>query len=147
MTIMEPRKHGDASDGMIGGRQSPLRRQHEGHRRCDLCAGISRQRARACRCSAEHDPGRPRRRGRYVPGAGSTPASLVLTPEDDLGIVAASDWYGNRPENQPHHPLPREVRFNGQTIVAVVAESREEASEAAKLIDVALRGDAIGRKP
>jgi xanthine dehydrogenase YagR molybdenum-binding subunit len=61
---------------------------------------------------------------------------LVLTPDDDLGLMTASDWYGNRPENQPFHPLPKVVRYNGETIAAVIAESREQASEAAKLVRI-----------
>ena len=137
MTIMEPRKHGDASDGMIGGRQS----RFEGSMKVTGAATYALEYpvkglAHAVLVQSTIPAGRvvavDTSRALAAPGV-----LLVLTPEDDLGLVAASDWYGNRPENQPYHPLPREVRFNGQTIVAVVAESREQASEAAKLIDVA----------
>jgi len=33
---------------------------------------------------------------------------MVLTPEDDLGLRVSADWQGNRPEDKPYHPLPRE---------------------------------------
>jgi xanthine dehydrogenase YagR molybdenum-binding subunit len=136
MTIMEPRKHGDASDGMIGGRQS----RFEGSMKVTGAATYALEYpveglAHAVLVQSTIPAGRVVKvdtsRALAAPGV-----LLILTPEDDLGLVAASDWYGNRPENQPYHPLPREVRFNGQSIAAVVAESREQASEAAKLIDV-----------
>jgi xanthine dehydrogenase YagR molybdenum-binding subunit len=61
---------------------------------------------------------------------------LVLTPDDDLGLAAASDWFGNRPEGKPYRPLTHDVSFNGQAVAAVIAETLEQATEAAKLITI-----------
>ncbi|AYG61972.1 xanthine dehydrogenase family protein molybdopterin-binding subunit [Rhizobium jaguaris] len=136
MTIMEPRKHGDASDGMIGGRQS----RFEGGMKVTGSATYAleypvERLAHAVLVQSTIPAGRVVKVDTAM--ALAAPGVLtVLTPEDDLGLMTAVDWYGNRPENQPYFPLPREVRFNGQAIVAVVAESREQAAEAAKLVSV-----------
>ncbi len=136
MTIMEPRKHGDAGDGMLGGRLS----RFEGSMKVTGAATYALEYpvenlAHAVLVQSRIPAGRVVKvdasRALAAPGV-----LMVLTPDDDLGLSAASDWYGNRPENQPYRPLPHEVRFNGETIAAVVAESREQASEAAKLIGV-----------
>ncbi|MFB9949508.1 xanthine dehydrogenase family protein molybdopterin-binding subunit [Rhizobium puerariae] len=136
MTIMEPRKHGDASDGLLGGRLS----RFEGSMKVTGAATYALEYpveglAHAVLVQSTIPAGRVT--GVDTSGASASPGVLlVLTPDDDLGLVAASDWYGNRPENQPYHPLPREIRFNGESIVAVVAETREQAVEAARLIRV-----------
>jgi xanthine dehydrogenase YagR molybdenum-binding subunit len=136
VTIMETRKHGDASDGLIGGRHS----RFEGSMKVTGAATYALEYAvddlaHAVLVQSTIPAGRVVKvdtaKAKAAPGV-----LLVLTPEDDLGLKVASDWYGNRPENQPYHPLPRVVRFNGEAICAVVAETREQALEAAKLIHI-----------
>ncbi|MBO9135229.1 xanthine dehydrogenase family protein molybdopterin-binding subunit [Rhizobium sp. B230/85] len=136
MTIMEPRKHGDASDGMIGGRHS----RFEGTVKVTGAATYALEYpfenlAHAALLQSTIPAGRvlavDTAQAKAMPGV-----LLVLTPEDDFGLKVASDWYGNRPENQNYNPLPRQVRFNGETICAVVAETQEQATEAVKLIRV-----------
>ncbi|MDR6817333.1 xanthine dehydrogenase YagR molybdenum-binding subunit [Neorhizobium sp. 2083] len=134
MTIMEPRKHGDASDGTVGGRQT----RFEGNLKVTggatyaleypvegLAYAILVQSTVAAGRVVKVDTGK----ALAAPGV-----LMVLTPDDDMGLLVASDWGGNRPENQPYYPLPKQVQYNGQSVVAVVAESREQAVEAAKLI-------------
>ncbi|MBP1842690.1 xanthine dehydrogenase YagR molybdenum-binding subunit [Rhizobium petrolearium] len=136
MTIMETRKHGDASDGMIGGRQT----RFEGQLKVTGAATYALEYpveglAHAVLVQSTIPAGQvvsiDTSKALEAPGV-----LLVLTPEDDLGLTTASDWHGNRPENQPYHPLPREVRFNGESIATVIAETREQAVEAAKLLDI-----------
>jgi xanthine dehydrogenase YagR molybdenum-binding subunit len=136
MTIVETRKHGDASDGMIGGRHTRL----EGDVKVKGAATYALEYpvenvAHAVLVQSTVAAGRvvtvDTVRANAAPGV-----LLILTPEDELGLTVASDWYGNRPDNQTYRPLPGEVRFNGESICAVVAETREQAVEAAKLIKV-----------
>lgn len=136
MTIMEPRKHGDASDGVVGGRLS----RFEGSLKVtgaatyaleypvkDLAHAVLVQSTIAAGTILKIDV----TEALVAPGV-----LLVLTPDDDLGLAAASDWYGNRPENQSYRPLQHEVHFNGEAIAAVIAESREQAVEAARRVRV-----------
>ncbi|MDX3924399.1 MAG: xanthine dehydrogenase family protein molybdopterin-binding subunit [Shinella sp.] len=136
MTIMEPHKHGDASDGVIGGRQS----RFEGGMKITGAAtyaleypveGLAHAVLVQSTVPAGRIVGIDASKALVAPGV-----LMVLTPDDDLGLTVATDWYGNRPENQAYLPLTHEVSFNGQTIAAVVAETREQAAEAARLIDV-----------
>jgi xanthine dehydrogenase YagR molybdenum-binding subunit len=62
-------------------------------------------------------------------------ALLVLTPEDDLGLAQATSFTGQLAEGA-FVPMPHEVRHNGQPIALVVAESFEQATEAARLVAV-----------
>jgi xanthine dehydrogenase YagR molybdenum-binding subunit len=136
MTIMEPRKHGDAGDGIVGGRLT----RFEGEMKITGAAtyaleypaeGVAHTVLIQSTIAAGRVVSVDAADALAAPGV-----LLVLTPEDDLGLMTASDWYGNRPENQPFCPLPKVVRYNGETIVAVVAESREQANEAAKLVRI-----------
>ena len=136
MTMIETRKHGDASDGNVGGRQT----RFEGSVKVTGSATYALEYrvenlAHAVLLQSTIAAGRvvtvDTAAAKLAPGV-----LMILTPEDDLGLKVASDWYGNRPENQAYAPLPRDVRFNGEAICAVVAETREQALEAAKLIDV-----------
>ncbi|AXV16379.1 xanthine dehydrogenase family protein molybdopterin-binding subunit [Neorhizobium sp. SOG26] len=135
MTIMAPRKFGDSSDGVVGGRQT----RFEG----DLKV------TGAAKYALEH-PVENLAHGVLVPSTipagrvvsvdmqaalASPGVLLVLTPEDDFGMRVATDWGGNRPD-EPYYPLSREVRYNGEPVAAVIAESREQAVAAAKLIRV-----------
>ncbi len=136
MTIIEPRKHGSAADGRVGGRLS----RFEGELKITGNATYALEYpvenvAHAVLVQSTIAAGRVV----SVDTSKALAASgvlLVLTPEDDLGLMTAADWFGNRPENQPFHPLPKVVRYNGESIVAVIAESREQAGEAAKLIRI-----------
>jgi len=136
MTMIETRKHGDASDGNVGGRQT----RFEGNVKVTGSATYALEYrvenlAHAVLLQSTIAAGRvvtvDTAVAKLAPGV-----LMILTPEDDLGLKVASDWHGNRPENQAYAPLPRDVRFNGEAICAVVAETREQALEAAKLIDV-----------
>ncbi|NSY18696.1 xanthine dehydrogenase family protein molybdopterin-binding subunit [Neorhizobium sp. AL 9.2.2] len=136
MTIMPPRKHGDASDGMVGGRLT----RFEGSLKLTGAATYALEYpidnlAHAALVQSTIAAGRvvsvDASRAIASPGV-----LMVLTPEDDLGLRVSADWQGNRPEDKAYHPLPREVQFNGQSIAAVIAESREQATEAAKLVVV-----------
>jgi xanthine dehydrogenase YagR molybdenum-binding subunit len=136
MTIMETRKHGSAADGLVGGRLS----RFEGDLKVTGAAtyaleypveGLAHAVLVQSTIAAGTVVAVDASQALAAPGV-----LMVLTPEDDLGLMTASDWYGNRPENQPYAPLPREVTYNGQSIAAVVAESREQAVEAAKLVRV-----------
>jgi xanthine dehydrogenase YagR molybdenum-binding subunit len=136
MTIMEPRKHGDASDGTVGGRQS----RFEGGMKVTGAATYALEYpvenlAYAVLVQSTIPAGRVVKVDASEALA-SPGVLLVLTPEDDLGLRLSADWAGNKPKDGPYHPLPREVQFNGQSIAAVVAESREQAAEAAGLVRV-----------
>ena len=136
MTIMPPRKHGDASDGLVGGRMS----------RFEGSLKITGQATYALEYPQENLAHAVLVQSTVAAGrvvSVDTAAALampgvlaVLTPEDDLGLTACGDWFGNAPSGEPYYPLPRDVQFNGQSIAAVLAESREQASEAARLVRI-----------
>ena len=136
MTMMEPRKHGDASDGTVGGRQS----RFEGRMKVTGTATYALEYpvenlAYAVLIQSTIPAGRVVKVD--ASAALATPGVLlVLTPEDDLGLKLSADWGGNKPADGPYYPLPREVQFNGQSIAAVIAESRELATEAARLVRI-----------
>ncbi|MBT9369727.1 xanthine dehydrogenase family protein molybdopterin-binding subunit [Rhizobium sp. CSW-27] len=136
MTIMEPRKHGSSADGAVGGRLS----RFEGRLKITGEAVYALEYpaenlAHAVLIQSTIAAGRVT--AVAVDEALAAPGVLmVLTPDEDLGLMVSADWQGNRPEEKPYHPLPREVQFNGQSIVAVIAESREQAEEAARLVRI-----------
>lgn len=136
MTIVEPRKRGDASDGTIGSRLS----RFDGRLKITGAATYALEQpveglAYAVLVQSRVAAGRVMKvdtaKARAAPGT-----LLVLTPDDDLGLKVASDWYGNRPEDQPYRPLSPAISFNGQAVAAVVCETLEQATEAARLVDV-----------
>lgn len=136
MTQMKNRKHGDAGDGLVGGRLS----RFEGAMKVTGAATYALEYpqeglAHAVLVQSTIAAGKvvsvDAKAALAAPGV-----LMVLTPDDDMGLITASDWFGKRPENQPYHPLPQEVRFNGQSIAAVIAETREQATEAARLVRV-----------
>ncbi|WP_419897534.1 xanthine dehydrogenase family protein molybdopterin-binding subunit [Roseomonas sp. USHLN139] len=58
----------------------------------------------------------------------------VLTPDNTAPLAAASSWTG-APPAQPHYrPLDTRIVHHGQQIAAVVAETLEQAQEAARLV-------------
>lgn len=134
MTIMEPRKHGSAADGMVGGRMS----RFEGELKITGSATYALEYpmedvAHAVLVQSTIAAGRivsaDTSKALAMPGV-----LAVLTPEDDLGLRVCGDWMGSAAKDEPYYPLPKVVQFNGQSIAAVIAESREQASEAAKLV-------------
>ncbi|MDE1157527.1 MAG: xanthine dehydrogenase family protein molybdopterin-binding subunit [Neorhizobium sp.] len=140
MTIMEPnrepRKHGSAGDGMVGGRMS----RFEGELKIKGAATYALEYpmenvAHAVLVQSTIAAGRvvsvDISKASAMPGV-----LLVLTPQDDLGLTMCGDWAGNPSSGEPYYPLPQTVQFNGQSIAAVIAESREQASEAARLVTV-----------
>jgi xanthine dehydrogenase YagR molybdenum-binding subunit len=54
-----------------------------------------------------------------------------------LPLKTPTNWLGVKPSDGPYHPLNRDITFYGQHIAAVVAETLEQATEAAALLKVA----------
>jgi xanthine dehydrogenase YagR molybdenum-binding subunit len=61
---------------------------------------------------------------------------LVLTPDNVLRLNAAADWMGRPPSKPDYNPLATEVAFSGDYVAAVVAETFEQATEAARLLTI-----------
>jgi xanthine dehydrogenase YagR molybdenum-binding subunit len=61
---------------------------------------------------------------------------LVITPDNAPPLKTASNWFGVRPTEAPYHPLARDITFNGQHIAIVIAETLEQATEAAASLPV-----------
>jgi len=61
---------------------------------------------------------------------------LVLTPDNTPPLHAASTWTGEAPTTPEYRPLEPEIRHVGQQIALLVAESLEQATEAATLLRV-----------
>jgi xanthine dehydrogenase YagR molybdenum-binding subunit len=138
VTIAETRsKHGDASDGAnLGARVSRI----DGiakvrgaavyaleYRPASLAHGVLVESAIAA----------GRVRAIDTAAAASAPGvRLILTRDNALPLKTASNWLGLRPTDGRYHPLSRDITFYGQHIAAVVAETLEQASEAAALVKV-----------
>ena len=143
MTILETRpKHGDASDGTppgtaLGARVSrldgPAKIQGAAlyaleHRPADLAHAVLMQSTIA----AGHVRSIDTAAAKASPGV-----LLVLTSENALHLNSASTWLGTPGPDGPYLPLARTITFNGQHIAAVVAETLEQATAAARLVKVA----------
>jgi xanthine dehydrogenase YagR molybdenum-binding subunit len=61
---------------------------------------------------------------------------LVVTPDNALPLKTPTNWLGVKPSDGPYHPLAHDITFYGQHIAAVVAETLEQATEAAALLKV-----------
>jgi xanthine dehydrogenase YagR molybdenum-binding subunit len=61
---------------------------------------------------------------------------LVLTPDNTPPLEPATNWLNIR-ASEPYRPLIREIRFLGQQVAMVVAETLEQANEAARLVRIA----------
>ena len=61
---------------------------------------------------------------------------LVLTPDNIMPLNSASDWLGNPGPDKPYNPLSAEITFAGQYVAAIVAETLEQATEAARLLRI-----------
>lgn len=134
-----PRKHGSADDGLpegvLGGRLA----------RIDGPAKVTG----AAAFSLEHRPEglvyMALVRAPVAAGALSVDAEAaraapgvvaVLTPETFPALAAASDWTGAPGPEGPWRPIGPEARWMGQPVAAVVAETWEEAAEAAALVRI-----------
>ncbi|MCQ8780578.1 xanthine dehydrogenase family protein molybdopterin-binding subunit [Mangrovibrevibacter kandeliae] len=130
-----PMKHGDAGDGAsIGQRLS----RHDGKLKITGSADYALERQFEHAAYAVLVPatiGAGRVVSVDTAAALAAGAILVLTPEDDLGLAQATTFTGQRPEGA-FLPLPHEIRFDGQSVALVVAESLEAATEAARRIKV-----------
>ncbi|MYZ49739.1 xanthine dehydrogenase family protein molybdopterin-binding subunit [Propylenella binzhouense] len=139
MTLLDtPRKHGDASDGgAIGARLSRL----DGKLKITGAATYALEQpvdglAYAVLVPATIGAGRVARID--VAAAKAAPGvRLILTPDDDLGLQPATDWNNVRASDGPYVPLPRDIAYNGQPVALVVADSLEQATEAARRLAIA----------
>jgi xanthine dehydrogenase YagR molybdenum-binding subunit len=131
-------KHGDASDrsGPLGARLS----------RIDGLAKISG----AARYALEHHPenlvhavtiGSTIAAGRIgaidTTEAESAPgALLILTPDNTESLNGATSWSGAPPPDPHFRPLTHNITFSGQHVACIVAETLEQATEAARLLRI-----------
>ncbi|MBA8901719.1 xanthine dehydrogenase family protein molybdopterin-binding subunit [Phyllobacterium sp. P30BS-XVII] len=137
MTFVTPKsKHGDASDGNLGGRLSridgpakitggatyAIEHQIEG-----LVYAVTVQSTIAAGTVKSVDS----KAAEASPGV-----LLVLTPDNITHLKSATTWAGTPGPDGPFLALPKTVSFNGQHVVAVVAETLEQATAAAALIKV-----------
>jgi xanthine dehydrogenase YagR molybdenum-binding subunit len=136
MTLIEPRKHGDASDGSVGSRVTRL----DGRRKITGAATYALEQpvenlVHTVLVQSTIASGRVVSVDKAAAEA-SAGVLMVLTPDKVFNMMVASDWNGNRVDNVPYLPLPAEVNYNGQAVAAVIAETFEQAREAARLITV-----------
>jgi xanthine dehydrogenase YagR molybdenum-binding subunit len=61
---------------------------------------------------------------------------LVLTPDNAPDLNSATSWLGVPPAEGPYRPLTREITFSGQHVASVIAETFEQATEAAALVRI-----------
>jgi xanthine dehydrogenase YagR molybdenum-binding subunit len=136
MTLLDsPHKRGDASDGAIGGRQPRVdgRLKITGRAIYALEHPVENL-AHAVLVPSMIAAGRVT--AIETAAAKAAPGVLmVITPDDDLGVQIASDWYGNRAEGA-YRPLVPDIAFSGQPVAAVVAETFEQATAAAALLKI-----------
>lgn len=130
-----PEKHVDAGDG-VGARLTRLdgALKVRGETRYALdqpVAGL----VHAVLLHATIPAGRIRRI--ETAAAGAAPGVLlVMTPDSTAPLAAASSWLGEPPQQPEYRALDHRIRYNGQQIAAAVAETLEQATEAAALLAV-----------
>ncbi|MEX6508483.1 xanthine dehydrogenase family protein molybdopterin-binding subunit [Jiella sp. M17.18] len=61
---------------------------------------------------------------------------LVLDAENSLALKPMPDFFGNTPPGDTYVPFARDIRFNGELVAAVVADTLEQARAAAALIEI-----------
>ncbi|MEZ2131170.1 MULTISPECIES: xanthine dehydrogenase family protein molybdopterin-binding subunit [unclassified Sinorhizobium] len=137
MSIVETRrKHGDASDGALGGRLSRMdgpakitggavyavEQRLEG-----LVHAVMIQSTIAAGTIKTIDTSA----AEAAPGV-----LLVLTPDNLLLLNSASTWLGTPGPEGPYRPLTQEISFSGQHVAAVIAETLEQATAAAALVRI-----------
>lgn len=137
MTIVDTKiKHGDASDGILGGRLSRI----DGPAKITGSADYAMEHfpegmVHAVIIDSTIASGRvlaiDAAAAEAYPGV-----LLVLTPDNAIAIKTATDWTGAPPPAVPFEPFAREITFNGQHIAAVIAETFEQATAAAALVKV-----------
>ena len=66
----------------------------------------------------------------------SSGVRLVLDASNSQRLVAQPDFFGNQPIGPDYTPFAVDVEFNGQLVAAVVADTIEQAREAASLVRV-----------
>jgi len=142
MTVMENRaKRGDASDGTgAGGTLGARLSRVDGiakirgaapyaleHRPADLAHAVLVQSTVAAGRVRTIDAAA----AEVMPGV-----LLVVTADNALQLKTATNWLGVKPNEGPYRPLTHEITFYGQHIAAVVAETLEQATEAAALLKI-----------
>ena len=61
---------------------------------------------------------------------------LVITPDNVMPLKPITTWTGAPSSDKPYLALTREINFTGQHVAAVIAETFEQASEAATLLKI-----------
>ncbi|MDF2998628.1 MAG: oxidoreductase [Xanthobacteraceae bacterium] len=129
-------KHGDASDGGLGGRL--VRIDGEAKIRGEATYAVENHPENLCHAVLV---GSAIASGR-VASIDTTAAEaapgvlLVLTADNQLELNSPSTWLGTPGPEGPYRALVRDVTFVGQQIAAVVAETFEQATAAAALLDI-----------
>ncbi|APO79912.1 xanthine dehydrogenase YagR molybdopterin-binding subunit protein (plasmid) [Rhizobium etli 8C-3] len=137
MTVIEGKiKRGDAADGVLGGRLSrldgpakitgkasyALEHQIEG-----VVHAVMVQSTIAAGTISTMD----------ISAAEASPGVLlVLTPDNITQLKSATTWAGTPGPEGPYLALTNEITFSGQHVAAVIAETLEQATAAAALIEV-----------
>ena len=62
---------------------------------------------------------------------------LILTPDSIPALRTPSNWLGVRPSEGPYRALRHDIAFMGQHVAVVVADTLEQATEAARLLKIA----------
>ena len=142
MTLIEPRvKHGDASDGtpssgplgraivrtdgplkVRGAATYALEHRLEGLLHCVIVQStVGAGRIVAIdRRGAEASPG----------------VRLVLDAGNSLQLRSQADFFGNKPPGDDYTPFATDIRYNGEMVAAVIADTLEQAQAAAQLVRV-----------
>ncbi|WP_185984155.1 xanthine dehydrogenase family protein molybdopterin-binding subunit [Aureimonas mangrovi] len=145
MSLVEPQtKRGDAADGgslgraliradgpakVQGAARYALEHPVENPLHCVIVQaseGAGRV-VRVDRSSAEASPG----------------VRLVLDASNCPKIVPQADFFGNAPREDEDTPFARHVRHNGELVAAVVADTIEQAREAARLVRVEIEAEPV----
>ncbi|WGF88562.1 xanthine dehydrogenase family protein molybdopterin-binding subunit [Marinivivus vitaminiproducens] len=138
MTLHEPIKHGDSSDG-TGALGRAMSRADGGAKvRGEAVYALENRIAdcaHAVMVQATVGAGRVIRIETDA-AMGSPGVLLVLTPETAMTLNAAIDHMGGSTGEGPYAPLSVNVAYHGQQVAAVVAESLEQATEAAARVVV-----------
>lgn len=136
IALQENRRYGDASDGgTLGARVTRI-------------DGIAKVQG-AATYALEHRPaglhygvivGSTIAAGRIraidtVASSKAPGVTLVLTPDNAPPLQPAANWLNIR-ATEPYRTLVHEIRFQGQQVAMVVAETLEQAIEAARLIRI-----------
>ncbi|QJP16935.1 xanthine dehydrogenase family protein molybdopterin-binding subunit [Starkeya sp. ORNL1] len=129
-------KHGDASDGALGGRL--MRIDGEAKIRGEATYALENHPENLCHVVLV---GSTKASGRVTKidtaAAKAAPGVLlVLTPDNQLELNSASTWLGTPGPDGPYRALVRDVAFVGQHIAAVAAETFEQATAAAALLAI-----------